>query len=156
MSVLKTELRAKDVMTAEPVCVGPDATVVELARLLDENEISGAPVVDQDGVVIGIVSKTDLVRRASQGSGDLPPAFLFETLFEQGEEESPAAADVPSVPDLRVEDFMTEDPLMVAPDIAAATVAHRMFEQRVHRVIVVDEEKRPVGIITSLDLLGTY
>jgi CBS domain-containing protein len=55
-----------------------------------------------------------------------------------------------------VEDIMTEDPLMVSPDVSATLVARQMFEQRVHRVVVVDEEKRPIGIITSLDLLGSY
>ncbi len=55
-------LTARDVMTLEPVCVGPATTIRELARLFEENEISGAPVVNRSGRLVGVVSTTDLVR----------------------------------------------------------------------------------------------
>jgi CBS domain-containing protein len=153
MSLVKTELKARDVMTPEPVCVEPATTIRELARVFEENEISGAPVVDQNGAVVGVVSQTDLVRRCSEGVEGMPRAYLFEMLFEQDEE---SAADVPPEQQLRVEDLMTEDPLMVPAETSAGTIAHLMFERRVHRVIVVDGEGAPLGIITSLDLLGSY
>jgi CBS domain-containing protein len=49
---------------------------------------------------------------------------------------------------------MTADPVMVSPEESAVKIAREMFERRIHRVVVVDEEKLPVGMITSLDLLG--
>jgi CBS domain-containing protein len=159
MTAIKTELKARDVMTADPVCVEPSTGIRELARTLEEHEISGAPVVDQQGRVVGVVSKTDLIRRCSEGSANVEPAYLFEVLFEQAgedEEDGPANQEVIPEPVICVEDFMTEDPVMVSPEASAAMVAKLMFEGRIHRVIVADEAKFPLGIITSLDLLGVF
>lgn len=152
MSLVKAELRAKDVMTADPVCVGPSVRLRELARIFEEHEISGVPVLDQEGRVIGVVSKTDLIRRCSEGTDDIPPAYLFEILSEQGDEET--TSEVMPEPLVCVEDFMTEDPLMVGPELSAAAVARLMYEKGIHRVIVADDERFPLGIITSMDLLG--
>lgn len=154
MHAVKTELRARDVMTADPVCAKPSMTIRDLARLFEEHEVSGLPVVDHQGTVIGVVSKTDLIRRCAEGTDDLPPAYLFEVLSEQGEEDE--TAEVIPEPLVCVEDFMTEDPLTVSPDVPAAAVAKLMYENRIHRVIVVDGGKYPIGIITSMDLLSAF
>lgn len=154
MSLVSTELKAKDVMTPEPVCVEPSARIRDLARMFEEHEISGAPVVNKEGKVIGVVSKTDLIRRCAEGTDDIPPAFLFEVLSEQGQGEE--TSEVVPEPLICVEDFMTEDPLMVSPELSAGAVARLLFEKRIHRAIVVDSERYPLGIITSLDLLGAF
>ena len=152
MSLVKTELKAKDVMTTDPVCVSPSTRIRELARVLEEHEISGAPVTDQQGKVIGVVSKTDLIRRCSEGTDAIPPAYLFEILSEQGDEDE--TSEVMPEPLVCVEDFMTEDPLMVGPEISVVSVARLMHDKRIHRVIVADDGKFPLGIVTSMDLLG--
>ncbi len=154
MPLVKAEPKARDLMTPNPVCVGPATRIRELARIFEDHEISGAPVVDHRGCVIGIVSKTDLIRRCSEGTDDIPPAYLFEILSEQGSEDE--ASEVMPEPLVCVEDFMTEDPLMVSPDVPAAAVARLMVQNRVHRVVVADERKQPIGIITSMDLLSAF
>ncbi|MBS0196493.1 MAG: CBS domain-containing protein [Planctomycetes bacterium] len=154
MPYLKTDLRARDIMSVDLVCVSPSATIRDLARIFEDHEISGAPVVDQEGRVIGVVTKTDLIRRCSEGTSDIPPAYLFEVLSEQDEDEE--TSEVIPEPLICVEDFMTEDPLMVSPEVPAAAVARMMYEKRIHRVIVVDGERFPIGMITSLDLLGAF
>ena len=151
MTLVKSEIRARNLMTTDPVCVAPSTSLRELARLFAAHEISGAPVVDQEGRVVGIVSKTDLILRCLEGINELPPAYLFEILSEQDDEDTSEAFPEPLV---CVEDFMTEDPLMVGPDMSAAAVARLMHEKRIHRIIVADDERFPLGIITSLDLLG--
>jgi CBS domain-containing protein len=152
MPAVSCELKAKDVMVSEPVCADPSMTIRQLARIFEENEISGAPVVDKEGRVIGVVSKTDLIRRCSEGTVDVPPAYLFEAICEQrGYDE-----EVIPEPLICVEDFMTQDPVTVTGNTPAGYVARLMFEKRIHRVVVVDHEKFPVGIITSLDLLGVF
>lgn len=152
MSLISTELKAKDIMTADPVCVGPATRIRELARVFEQHEISGAPVVDQQGRVVGVVSKTDLIRRCSEGTDEVPPAFLCEILAEQGDEDQ--SSQVIPEPLICVEDFMTEDPLMVTPNMSVAAVARLMFERHIHRVIVADEKEFPVGIITTMDMMG--
>ena len=152
MHTVSSELMAKDVMVSEPVCVEPSMTIRQLARILEENEISGAPVVDKEGHVIGVVSKTDLIRRCSEGTRDIPPAYLVEVLSaDSGDDE-----DVIPESLVCVEDFMTRDAVMVTPNTPVGYLAQLMFEKRIHRVVVVDHDKFPVGIVTSLDLLGVF
>jgi CBS domain-containing protein len=141
-----------EVMTPKPVCVECGTTVRELAELFDENGISGIPVLDGQERVIGVVSKTDLVRRCLEGpqgsrGGDFS-GFL-------------ALAGAPR-PDMDpedlgvVEDFMTPEPITALADEPISRVARRMAEERVHRVVVVDGNQRVIGILTALDVLDTY
>lgn len=154
MTTLKTDLKAADVMTPDPVCVSPATTIRELARVFEEHEISGAPVVNQEGTLIGVVSKTDLIRRCSEGTVDFPPAYLFEILSDQDRGDD--AAEVIPEPLVCVQDFMTEDPVTVTPGTPVERVAALMYEKRIHRVVVVDKERFPLGILTTFDLLGVF
>lgn len=153
MSVVTQQLKARDVMSTDPVCISPSASIREVARIFEEHEISGVPVLDPQGRVCGIVTKTDLIRRCCQGTDEIPPAYLFEILAEQGDTES---SEVIPEPLICAEDFMTEDPLMVGPDITAGGVAALLVEKRIHRAIVVDEDRFPLGIVTSMDLLAVF
>lgn len=144
--------RVADIMSREPVCVEPHAGIYELARLFNDNEISGAPVVDAGGRVIGVVSKTDLMRHTLQRTREGAPAYFFEWLDEQAGESEGLDADTEPT----VEDCMTESAVTARPDDSVASVARKMAEAHVHRVVVVDEEQIPIGIVTSLDALGAW
>ncbi|MHC4976185.1 MAG: CBS domain-containing protein [Planctomycetota bacterium] len=152
MAAVNTELRARDVMSGEPVCVDPSASIQELARVLMDNEISGVPVTDAQGRVIGVASKSDLIRNCSDGSNGISPAFLFELLSEEEDEGEDGELMTDTL--VCVEDVMTEDPLVVSPESSLVDIARSMHEARMHRVIVVDGERFPLGVITSLDLIG--
>jgi CBS domain-containing protein len=154
MIAVKSRARARDIMTAGPVCASPSTSIRELARMFEEHEISGVPVTNAEGKVVGVVSKTDLIRRCSEGTDELPPAYLFEVLSDQGEEDE--TSEVLPEPLICVEDFMTEDPVTVSLETPAAAIAQTMSERRIHRVIVVDRDQFPLGIITSLDLLAIF
>ena len=149
-----TILEAHDVMVAEPICVQPSTTIREFARVLEEHKISGVPVVNREGTLVGVVSKTDLIRRCSDAAGDIPPAYLVEVLFEPGDGGEDSGAPPGAL--LCVDDFMTNDPVTVSRHTPITDIAHVMFDRRIHRVIVVDSANVPVGIITSLDLLGVF
>jgi CBS domain-containing protein len=156
MNMLKHAPTANDVMTRDPVCVSPSATIRELARVFEENEISGVPVVDQQGTLVGVVSKTDLIRRCSEGTDTIPPAYLFEVLSAQTGEDEPEDSEVIPEPLICVDDFMTADPVTVTPTTPVPVIARLMHENRIHRVIVVDADNYPLGVITSLDILGVF
>jgi CBS domain-containing protein len=143
---------AEDVMTSEPVCVEPSTSIRELAQIFEVNEISGVPVVDGAGKVIGVVSKTDLIRRCSEGVGGRPPSYLFEAIFDDAEGVTTA------IPEqlICVGDFMSSEPATVKADAPVRTVARMMSERRIHRVIVVDDEGNPLGIVTTLDVLKAF
>lgn len=144
--------RASDLMTANPVCAAPHMSVRDLVVLLDGAGVSGAPVVDRQGAVIGVVSKSDLLHACLSRADDYEPAYLYELIRGDESEDVGPASGFPD-PDIRVEDFMSEDPITAPPSTPVTALARTMLESRVHRVVIVDDERIPIGIVTSLDLV---
>lgn len=144
-----TNVSVSEVMTREPVCVDAASSIREVARLLEENEISGAPVVRADGRLIGVVSKTDLLRRCAEGSDEHGADVLLD-MISDSYDDAPMS---PSTPEVFVEDFMSTDPVTASREDPIVSVAKKMAEARVHRVVVVDDQQAPVGIVTSLDMI---
>lgn len=142
----------QDVMTKEPVCFERGATIREIARTFEEFEISGAPVVDTDGRAIGVVTKSDLIRRCTEGTPDQPPGYLFELLSEEAGEDQELVPE----PLIVVDDFMSTDLVTARADEAVSLVARRLADAKVHRAVVVDKDMYPIGIITSLDILKVF
>ena len=99
---------AKDVMTSPVLTVAPDATVMDVARLLLERHISAAPVVDGDGTLLGVVSEGDLMRRPEAGTERHPSWWL--TLISDPQDE---ARDYLKSHGLHAGDVMTRNVLTV-------------------------------------------
>lgn len=108
------------------VAVGTPLT--EVVAMLEERFISGAPVVDHEGKMVGLISRTDVIGR----------------LFRQG-----------SIDKVKVEDVMTPFIFRVTPHDPLERLVDIMLSARIHRVVVTLED-RPVGIVTTLDLLSDY
>lgn len=142
-----------DVMTRDPICVTPDATVRELATILYADELSGLPVVDGQDRLIGVVSKTDLLHECLDSSLRSDRSF-FETLTNGFEDDEMTEIDL-ETRDV-VENFMSTEPITASPEEAVSTVARRMSEAHVHRVIVTDEIGCVIGIVSSLDIVDVY
>ena len=144
----QTTPRAADIMTAEPVCVELGMTLRQVARLFDEHEISGAPVVNGAGHLVGVVSRTDLVQRFMAGEDDRDPRLLAELFSDDFDDDGP-------LPDqsIAVDEFMTGEPVTAGLTTPLRELAARMLAARVHRIIIVDKDTTPVGIVTSLDLV---
>ncbi len=145
-------LSAREVMTPDPVCAAPDMPLRTLAQLLDGAGVSGVPVVDHQRRVIGVVSRTDLLRACLARAEDYEPAFLFEILSDEEDSEFDFEEEY-TAPDLRVEDFMTEDPITALPHTPLRELAQRMAQEEVHRVVIVDDDGAAVGVVTSMDVV---
>jgi CBS domain-containing protein len=143
----------RDVMTPEPVCVNTGDSLRDVARLLDEYEISGAPVVDDQQRVVGVVSRTDLLHGLIEGPQG---ARKDEDWLDLLTADSGRSVDVAAARLGVVDDWMSIEPVVAKPDESLATIARRMAASRVHRIIVVDAQRRPIGIVTTLDLLRNY
>jgi CBS domain-containing protein len=147
-------LTAKDVMNPEVLTVRVDLTVRELASFLTENQISGAPVVDLEGRLVGVVSVTDVAENDAERpdlAGDRSmPADV------RGWENRMDSDDVRPLhmesDDLLVRDIMTPTVYTVPEDTPVATIAQAMVAGRIHRVLVT-HRRRAIGIVTSLDLV---
>ena len=143
----------KDVMNPDVMTVADEMTTGELARYLTEREISGAPVVDGQGHLIGVVSMTDIGRHmvepseleSSRGSEFYRDSADGVTLEDFGQRYVAQSAAT-------VRDVMTPVIHQVPATATVAEAARVMLREHIHR-LVVTQAGEPVGIITSMDLL---
>jgi CBS domain-containing protein len=168
-------LKVRDIMKTEVLSVTPDTPVRRLTRLLADEEISGAPVVDETGRLVGVVSATDVVRLAAndmdvrvrttrartnaalpdpddEGPEADPHGFFLP-------EDTPFAAEqlLGQIPEsefdaAEVADIMTPVSFTVGLETEVNELAEFLVRGRIHRAVVVDEENL-VGIVTSGDVL---
>jgi CBS domain-containing protein len=146
-----SSLCVKDLMSTSLIAIQPSATPRQLARMLLEHRISGVPVVDHQGRVTGVVSKTDLLQWCMQGGLGFGAGDLLRSLAEGGQGTRVDAVDLGIVAD-----FMTNSPITVRPTQSLCEAARLMAHSRVHRLIVVDDKGSLQGIVTSMDLLKAY
>ena len=153
---MKSELTAKDVMTSELITAAGDLTVAEVVDLLTENEVSGAPVVDEEGKPIGVVTLSDVARRAT-GRAPVDLDRSRPEFFLRGWEDRYTVEEVRALrieaESLSVRDVMTETLFTVGEDAPLDEIASVMLRGHIHRVLVT-RDGRLAGIISSLDLLG--
>lgn len=152
------EPRARDVMTTEVVKVTADLTVAELADVFMENEISGAPVVDEDGALVGVVSVFDVARQSAGESGVVTeqgnPEFYVRGWEEHYTQEEFRKLRIQEG-NLTVREVMTPAIFTVGEDDPVADVSRTLVDGHIHRVLVV-RGSEVAGIISSLDLLRAY
>ena len=145
-------LKAKDIMTKAVITVSPDMEIVHAAKILLENRINGAPVVDETGKLVGILCQSDLI--AQQKKLPIPSFFTFLdglitlTSMKQMEKE------VQKIAAVTVAQAMTPDPMTVQPDTDIEAVAALMVDQSFHTIPVV-EEGELLGIVGKEDILKT-
>ncbi len=142
-------MRAKDVMTPSVVTVDPEASVQALATLLSERGISGAPVVDSSGRLIGIVSEGDLLHRAELGTERRDERRHSWWLEHYA---SGLARDYVKSHGRTVKDIMTRDVVTVAEETDLAQVATLLETNRIKRVPVMRDGKI-VGIVSRANLV---
>ena len=145
---------AAEVMTRGVLTVDADWSVMELATFLEDHAISGAPVVDAKGALLGVVSVTDIARR---GAVDDASAAESHTFYHQGIERLAApegAASLRGVAESsKVREIMTPMIFSVESTAYVQEVADTMIRGRIHRLFVMEQGKL-VGVISSLDLLS--
>jgi CBS domain-containing protein len=146
---------ARDVMQTHLVTVEPELPLVDVHRLFVEEEITGAPVVDETGRLLGVISSTDLLRAVDEehGSATSETHYFRESLEFSGPDWARAPSDFQDrLAALTVEDAMTRGGITVAPETPVGDVAALMRRHRIHRVLVVEREVL-VGILTTFDLI---
>lgn len=125
-------------MQTPVITVPPDMSFLDVQELFVEANIDGAPVVDERGTVIGIVTSTDLLRTLDQVSDD---------------EIDPGPDDLTTgLGDVTARDMATPEVVWVTPDTLIRDVARRMRDEGIHRVLV-GEDGKLQGILSAFDLL---
>jgi CBS domain-containing protein len=144
-------MNARDVMTTEVITVSPQTTVQELARILSDKGISGAPVVDADNRLIGLVSEGDLLHRAETGTERRVQRRRSWWLDSVAAEEEQAREYV-KAHGRTVADIMTPNVISVAATTDLADIAMLLETKRIKRVPVV-EDGRLIGIVSRANLV---
>lgn len=138
-------MRISELMTTGVITVGPDASLKEAARRMLEAGVSGLPVTDDDGALVGIITEADFVsseatRRAEKRAGLLR--------FFTGERDLPSE-------ERKVGDVMTADVEVIGPDADHAEAARLMEREGIKRIPVVEDD-RLVGLISRTDMLRAF
>lgn len=142
--------KARDVMRSSLITARPDMTAEELKELLVMNRISGAPVVDHDGRLVGVISMSDILSSAV----DMPfqPNYFEASQLDRILERE--GFHLETITSGYVEDYMTREVVKAQPDTPVDELAEIMYEHHIHRLVIVKPpENKLVGIVTTFDLL---
>jgi len=143
-------LRVMDVMTNEVVSVSANSTMPEAADVLSESRVSGAPVVNEQGRCIGVLSGTDFVHSRAE---ELDSS---ETVHELTVHDSTGRYQVEEIFHDLVRRHMSPAVQTIDINCSLLDAARYMCNEHVHRLIVLDHNSVPVGILSSLDLVSAW
>ena len=151
---------AADIMEKRLVTVAADAPLLSVYRLFVAEDISGAPVVNESGDVVGVVSSRDLLRTANETHDEA----VLDLHYYAGTSTAGLddwRTDVEEFEDRltrrTVSEVMTTGVISIRPDAPIESVAKLMLKHRIHRVLVIDEdndEEPLVGLVSVFDLVG--
>lgn len=147
---------ARDVMQTHVVTLSPDTPLSAAQRVFYEESIHGAPVVDQLGTVVGVLTTGDLLRAAVESEDVAPsrPSYYRNDLDLSHFDWERAPADLEErLGGATVADAMSPEVIDVSPDTKVPEIARRMREHQIHRIIVVEDGKL-CGLISTFDLIG--
>jgi len=143
-------LTAADLMTPEVVMIPKEMSLRAAAHMLAQNQITGAPVVDAQGRCVGVISATDFMRWAEMEKPTTPePSAASACVCSDWQ-----VMDLEEIPTDEVAQYMTRDPVTVGPATPVGQLARRMLDAHIHRVVVVDRQDHPVGVVSSTDILA--
>jgi len=145
-------MTAKEIMTTDVITLTPETDIGRAAQLLLEKGINGAPVLDDEGRVVGILCQSDLV--AQQKRLPMPTVFTLLDSYVSLSSSKQIEKEVRKIAALTVAEAMTPDPVTVQSDTTLETIAGLMVDSGFHTLPVVDQGTL-VGIIGKEDVLKT-
>lgn len=141
-------MNVKDVMTSDVVTVRPETSLKDVAAILTERRISGVPVVDASGKVVGVVSEGDILFKERGPSERTGLLAWFADPYDVAEQLKLAARTAGEA--------MTAPAKTIAPWRPVSSAAAEMLDEGVNRLPVVDDEGRLMGIVTRADLVRAF
>jgi CBS domain-containing protein len=147
---------AADLMTPNPVSIRAEATIHEAVALLTDKGISAAPVIDEAGQPVGVVSRTDILvhdREKVEYLEPQPEYYSRAELATADGEDLSQQFQVERVDAVPVRDVMTPVVFSVFPEAPVRRVVEDMLALKVHRLFVVDRSGVLVGVVSTLDVL---
>ena len=150
-------MKIESVMNKAVVSLSPDDTILKASLKLSEKNISGAPVVDAEGKLIGIFSEADVFKSMKISKKALrliyPSLTSVSVAFQEQETEQGALDAYKEVENLKVGDIMTTEVITAHPDEELRDAIKLMVSKGINRIPVIDGNKKVIGIITRGDIL---
>lgn len=145
-------LRVSDVMNSPVMTISESATMSDAARIIAENDVTGLPVIDVTGRCVGILSTTDFAMREHRKSSvDENLDFGWQRSVEGGNNEP---FHIETIAEDRVGEHMSPAVQTVNETASLVNAARIMCREHIHRLLIIDQDERPVGMISSLDLVA--
>ncbi len=156
MMVVMTEALVRDIMTTDVVTLRPEMTLKEASQRLFENHISGAPVVDDSGAIVGVLAESDILKAVKTYDRRLHMAYsspsLLSVCFRPEYKEKELQDAICELQEERVKDVMTIEIYVLEPDDTVTRAILIMNSLRINRIPIV-EGKKVAGIVTRADVI---
>ena len=140
-------MKVRDIMTTITISVRGDTLLKEAARIMVRNQVSGLPVIDGDGRLVGIVTEGDFLRQ-EVSRGRPYRLSLLDALFGDGKPEAPSAETVAEV--------MTDKVVTITPEASIGEAARLMASRSIKRLPVIGDEGLLEGIISRADIVNAF
>lgn len=144
------DLKAEDLMCRDIITIPRGMSLRAAAHCLAQAGVSGAPVVNESGRCVGVLTKSDLVRFLDQRSGTCPfadpsgPCYFAEWQVQE----------IEALPIHQVNNYMSTDVITARPEATVGDLARSMHTNHVHRILITDSWDRVLGVVSSMDILG--
>ena len=146
---MMTALKAADLMTSPVHVIPADTDLAATATMLAEKGISGAPVTDRDGRIIGVISEKDFLRQMGAGRSGSFMKVIAHCLKNKGCIATPMVNRAAG-------DIMTAPAITATADFSIGAISALLMEKNINRLPIVDEDGKPAGIVTRSDLVNSY
>jgi CBS domain-containing protein len=152
-------MKIQEAMQKDVIKFQPEDRIVEVAQSLRENKISGAPVVNKEGHVVGIISEGDIMRLLEVHSPRInlilpAPLDLIELPVRMKYELDEIAEDMNKAASILIGEIMTKKVITIGPDADISDAAQLMDTHDIKRLPVVDDNSKMIGIVTRGDIIG--
>ncbi len=153
-------MKVREVMTIEVVTLNEYMSVREAAKVLAECNISGAPVLDSEGKLVGMLTESDILRSVKAAADEVhmvfPSIHTMGVMFELAKGETEIMEAFDDQANTVVMDVMTKKPITCSPDTALNEVASILVKKGINRLPVVDDDGHVVGIVTRGDIVRAF
>ena len=149
-------VKVKDIMTKKIVSLSPDDSLEKATQLFEDPNHDGFPVVNEEGVLIGIVTAYDMVSQSY--ATHLPSLFhILESISSDQPGEKTIKEQFEKMRGVKIRDIMNQDPLIVGPEVRVEDLAKEFIQHhRVNPIPVIDEGKKLLGIVSRVDIIRFF
>jgi CBS domain-containing protein len=155
----KATIKVKELMKTDIIAFKPSDTIYQVAKTLRAQRISGAPVVDDQNRVIGVISEADIMKlTATVPFPDIDPLNPFPvfSLTSYMNKVKRIPDEIDALFEGAVNDVMSKKPITLSPDDSISDAARLMHKSDFNRIPVVDEDGKLVGLIARDDIISVF